>query len=549
MRPERFPRPVPPLGLLADIQAIGYLRVSTERQAGEVFTSLADQEAAVARLAAKLGVSVGRWFRDEGASGATVAKRPAFSQLLAACEASPRSDKDPGLVLALNDSRFSRGDPDEAAWLRYRLKQCGWLVRFAENDDAQDVTTRSVLRAINSAQAYEYRQNLMRNSRRGMKGAAEQGFWTREAPLGYRRAVVYPPGRERILERGSLKSTDEKVRLVPETAREAPLVRWMFETYASGTHSLGGLVRELETRCRDRAWSRRTVQAVLKNAVYAGDVIGGRRRDDPSPELYGKHGAHEALVSRALFETVQARLALNRRQTRAAGGGYLLSGLVRCAHCGRPYIGGGLGGRLRDGTRPRFYKDSGSLARVPVCPGPMGTVTREILDGAVLKLLAAEIAKPAIREAITTALDDALSGLPAHATDTAASARRRRATLERQRDNLVAAIAEGLITRGEAAARLERLRSELAQLEETQQRAQFARRGAVVAQPERDRLLSLAFDFPALVRRLNGPALRELVRPWLEDAVFRKDSRRLTVVIRKVPALPGLQLFTGPGRG
>src|SRR4051812_38011807 len=81
---------------------VGYVRVSTDRQAGEAQTSLADQQRAIEALASSLGLTVERWYRDEGASGATVEKRPALRQLVADIEAAPRSQKAPGFVLVLN---------------------------------------------------------------------------------------------------------------------------------------------------------------------------------------------------------------------------------------------------------------------------------------------------------------------------------------------------------------------------------------------------------------------------------------------------------------
>ncbi len=534
------------LGALTGVDAVGYVRVSTERQAGEVFTSLHDQQVAIEVLAKRLGVTVGRWYRDEGASGATVAKRPAFRDLLATCQESPRLSQTPGFVLVLNDSRFGRfDDPDEAAALRFELRQFGWVVRFAENDDSADTTTRSVMRAIGSAQASEYRRNLMRNSRRGMRGAASQGFWTREAPFGYRREVVHPADRRRTLEVGVPKAGDEKVRLTPHDA-EAEIVRRMFSQYSSGMHTLGTLVRELDQRAPGRAWSRRTVQAILRNVVYLGEVRGGTHAgviDETGPvESFGKLDAHAPIVSQEMFDSVQSRLTLNRQQTRASRADYLLSGLVRCSDCGRSYTGGG-------GVHWKFYKDAGGTARVPMCQGPIGTVGRAILDQAVLKLLAKEIAGPSIRTAIERALDEQLGALSNRTLDTSASLARQRQRLERQRDNLVALLADGTLSKAEAGPRLERVRADLARCEASAQQTKFAGRAATVAQSERDRILALARDFPAMAKRLTGPALRELVRPWLADAQFSKRTRRLVVWIHRLPAIGGLHLLRSPAPG
>src|SRR2546423_507164 len=95
---------------LTGVTCVGYVRVSTERQAGEDRTSIADQEAAIVALATRRGLAIGVWFRDEGASGGTAEGRPAFSELVESVEAHRRVAHSAGYVLALNDSRFGRFD-------------------------------------------------------------------------------------------------------------------------------------------------------------------------------------------------------------------------------------------------------------------------------------------------------------------------------------------------------------------------------------------------------------------------------------------------------
>src|SRR5687767_5077982 len=109
---------------LSGIDCVGYLRVSTEKQAAEDRTSLADQRKAIIERARALGRTVGEWFVDDGFSGATVEGRPAFSALFAACEQHPRMKLTAGFVLCLNDSRFGRfDDPKEATYWHVHLKK------------------------------------------------------------------------------------------------------------------------------------------------------------------------------------------------------------------------------------------------------------------------------------------------------------------------------------------------------------------------------------------------------------------------------------------
>ncbi len=61
--------------------------------------------------------------------------------------------------------------------------------------------------------------------------------------------------------------------------------------------------------------------------------------------------------------------------------------------------------------------------------------------------------------------------------------------------------------------------------------------------------MGLAADFPALAKRLPGSELRELIRPWLHDAVVDKHRRTLTLTIRKVREVGMVTLLNnGPGR-
>ncbi len=154
---------------------LAYLRVSSDSQAREEKTSLADQARAIAQLASRLGRTLAprATFTDPGKSGQTAEDRPAFMALVAYAQAHPRPRSAPGLVLVLNDSRFGRfGDPDEAAFWRVVLAKAGWRVRFAEGDDTDDLVGRSVLRAIGGAQASAYSHALRANAKRGTRGAA-----------------------------------------------------------------------------------------------------------------------------------------------------------------------------------------------------------------------------------------------------------------------------------------------------------------------------------------------------------------------------------------
>lgn len=540
-------------GLTADITCVGYCRVSTERQAGEQVTSLGDQAAAIEQLAARLKRRVAKWYRDEGASGATVEKRPALRALLADCAASPRDRRAPGLILVLNDSRFGRfPDPEEAAYWRVHLAKLGWHVRFCEGDESENTTARTVMRAIGGSLASEYREAIRRNSRRGRRGAAELGYWTTRAPYGYRRYVVFPPERARTLEASEYKAINEKVSLRPHAAESAE-VAWLFERYATGEHSLQSLAFAFAARTGGdgallaghlRSISSNSVRGILKNPVYVGDIIGGRRGDphDPSPRtVYERRDAHPAIVPRDVFAAVQARLGANKQATRAVAGQTLLSGLVRCPYCGSHFAG--FGGGRESGRK--YYGCTGGAARRPeqrVCPGLHGTVRRHLLDAAVLATLADVIETPAMQRAIAAAVSRYLArGSKPAAPDTAAW-ERETTKLTARRDRLVAKIADGVLSSEEAAGQLAEIRAGLARIAAARDSAAAVPIALDALRAIEDQLCRRAGDFRAHAASLSGVALRSLIRQWMPQATFDKVTRMLTIWIAPTDVLAGSDL-------
>jgi site-specific DNA recombinase len=535
---------------VADVDVIGYRRVSKNEQAVDWKTSLQDQTRAILELAARLGLFLlEELFFEDRFSGEDAESRPGFMALVAYCRANPRPKRAPGFVLFLNDSRFGRfRDPDEAAYWRFELSKVGWTVRFVENDDTDNLTTRHVLRSVGGAQASQYLANLKENAKRGARGAARNGLWQNEAPFGYRRLATAPGREPVVLEPGQRKADDQQVRLTPDP-EEARLVLWMYETYAAGLHSASALARAMREKAPRLKWSKQNVAKMLANRTYLGEVIWCRiphdkherreRRVRPRNEWVVTENAHPPLVPLELFEQVQARLALNKRRTRSAAvGGYPLSGLIRCTFCGKPYVGGG--GRRNpdpngDPDRYRFYRCAGTTESSRICPEPGGMVTRRIIEPLVIEAVAEIVSDPQVQVMIAEEIDRYLAELHGDADGDMSGLRKEHEGLLRERDNLVGAVARGVLRDEEAAEELERIRTGLERTEARLARQEALRSAAVDIQREKDHLVALAADFSERAKTFSGPALRELIEPWLQDATFDKKTRLLTLTVRRVP--------------
>ena len=58
---------------------------------------------------------------------------------------------------------------------------------------------------------------------------------------------------------------------------------------------------------------------------------------------------------------------------------------------------------------------------------------------------------------------------------------------------------------------------------------------------------ALASDFGTVAQKLDGPRLRSHLTQWLAGATFDKNTRELTLTIRRVPAVPAFQPLHWPG--
>jgi hypothetical protein len=187
------------------------------------------------------------------------------------------------------------------------------------------------------------------------------GNWQWPPPPGYSIAYRSPENKR-----------NRRPQLCPD--EKAPLIERLFERAAEGNESL----RELRdfansiglTSTKGGALSRTHVHKLLTNPAYVGDIAYGRRphgrftadkRTRSESEWLVVRDAHPAIVERETFAAVQTNLKQHKRfQAQVRGTAFLLTGAVRCGHCGsRMYgaTGGTRGNFTYNCTRGQGYGD------------------------------------------------------------------------------------------------------------------------------------------------------------------------------------------------
>lgn len=138
----------------------------------------------------------------------------------------------------------------------------------------------------------------------------------------------------------------ENERLVVDEA-EAETVRLIFELYASGQSYIDIIAdlnrRGLKTK-RGNAFGKNSIHDLLKNEKYVGrSLFGGKPVSyDGTRNAHAARGEHleiecPSIVSKELFDSVQARLAANKHQNtgkRVAAVEQPLKGKIFCGACG-----------------------------------------------------------------------------------------------------------------------------------------------------------------------------------------------------------------------
>ena len=166
---------------------------------------------------------------------------------------------------------------------------------------------------------------------RGKRRKAESGKWVSGiAPLGYRLNLEGKGGLE----------------IVPE---QSEIVREIFAMYTEEQRSIREIVRALDekgyvTARGNTTWGKTTVNHVLVNTTYIGYYFFNKyKRIGPSLECKDKEEwiriECDPIIDFATFEKVQRRMKHNKSYVRKhPSRPYLLSGMVICSECERPYL-------------------------------------------------------------------------------------------------------------------------------------------------------------------------------------------------------------------
>lgn len=269
---------------------------------------------------------------DEGISGVTTKKREKFNEMIDDA-LSGQFD----LIVTKEVSRFARNTLDSIQYTRELLSN-GVAVYF-QNDNINTLDEDSEFRlTIMASMAQDESRKISSRVRWGHHQAIKNGV-----VLGNSNIFGYRKANKRLY-------IDEE---------QAPIVRELFELYATGKYSMKNLETYFYNKgvrnTRGNKFSHTTMANIIKNPKYMGYYVGNKvqvvdmftkkQRFLPQDEwvIYKDESGEvvPAIVSEELWERANEVLKLRSldviQKQNKTNHNNLLTGKLICAHCGQPF--------------------------------------------------------------------------------------------------------------------------------------------------------------------------------------------------------------------
>ena len=325
------------------MKVASYCRVSTDRD-DQANSFESQQRYFKEYIDRQPGWELYQVYADEGITGTSTKKRAAFNRMIADAHMGKFR-----LILTKEVSRFSRNILDTISYTR-ELKSLGVGVVFM-NDGINSLEPDAELRlSIMGSMAQEESRKTSSRVKWGQTRRMEQGVVFGRSLLGY----------------------DVKGGKMTVNRSGAEIVRQIFHKYGVEKKGTSVIARELreagyKTLSGNAKWSNTYIIKVLKNEKYVGDLV---QKKTITPDYLShtkkyNHGEeemvvicnhHEPIISRELWDAVQAELKKRNRKGDHGGGHsnrYVFSGKIKCGECGASFVSRQK--RRKDGTSYRRW--------------------------------------------------------------------------------------------------------------------------------------------------------------------------------------------------
>lgn len=314
-----------------------YIRLSKEDESVGESESIKNQRSLLLRYVDENNYNLVDTYIDDGYSG-TNFNRPEFIRMISDIE-----DGKINMVVTKDMSRLGRDYIGTGEYVeKYFPKHNVRYVALTDNIDTYLDTTNNDIAPFKAIMNDYYAKDISKKIRTALRTKQKDGKWVGGCPpFGY------------------MIDEDDKNHLVlcPD---EANIVKLIFELASKGMNAYSikeylmrndfptpSMVRKRKTfqnsLSNTGVWNTRTVQGILQNRIYTGDLVQNRRskvnykikkiKYNPESEWIIVENTHEPLVDKDLFKEIQnMQSKVSCRQEKKTI--RLLDGLLYCHECG-----------------------------------------------------------------------------------------------------------------------------------------------------------------------------------------------------------------------
>ncbi len=233
---------------------------------------------------------------------AKVPGRPKFGSMLGRIEAGEASG-----IVAWHPDRLARNSVD-GGQIVYLLDQTRLMSLKFPTFWFENTSQGKFMLSIAFGQSKYYIDNLAENTKRGLRQKIRRGEFPGLAPIGY--------------------INDVRVHIIVVDKRRAPLVRQVFELYERGDKRLVDIADFLASKGIKTSGGlplkKDQIKKILTNPIYYGHFR-------YAGEVY--EGKHTPIITKKLFDTVQATLERRGQKRKGANAPQVLCGLLSCGAC------------------------------------------------------------------------------------------------------------------------------------------------------------------------------------------------------------------------
>ncbi len=259
-------------------------------------------------------------YSDEGITATNTKHRDGFNQMVEDALAGKID-----LIITKSVSRFARNTVDSLITVR-KLKEHGVEIYFEKENIWTLDAKGELLITIMSSLAQEESRSISENTTWGQRKRFADGH----ASVAYKNFLGYDKGFK-VNEKQA-----DTVRLI---------YKWFLEGYSAFTIANKLSEMGVPTPMHKKKWHHDVVMSILKNEKYKGDALLQKyfttdfltkklKKNEGEIQQYYVEGHHEAIISTAVFELVQAEILRRNSSSSKHSGISIFSSKIKCGNCG-----------------------------------------------------------------------------------------------------------------------------------------------------------------------------------------------------------------------